>query len=460
VPGVIVLHDFFLSGVTAHMDLTGYEPGKWAQSLYDSHGYPAVRDRFHGQTKDEVVWRYPANLPVLRGALGMIVHSENARRLADQWYQPGDTGSWAVIPLMRSPQTGQSKAAARVALGLRDDDFVVCSFGLLGPTKLSHRLLDAWLASSLADNARCVLVFVGENEGGDYGASLLAKIQRAGAGHRIAITGWTDLVAFRQYLAAADVGVQLRTLSRGETSAAVLDCMNYGLATVVNANGSMADLPEAGVVKLADEFTDAQLVDALQTLWQDPAARIALGTAARTLIRTVHAPRACADQYAQAIESAYRDAFFEVPMLSKALAKVEPAPAHDMAWAALAQSLASSFPPRYRTRQLLVDVSHLEHSGDAAALALGSYGKLAMLLAEAPPGFRVEPVYGVKGEGYRYARQLALRLLSCPEDALRDEPAEFFSGDLLLVPGIPAQDEQSTLHEELRNIGVRVEHVG
>ena len=30
-------------------------------------------------------------------------------------------------------------------------------------------------------------------------------------------------------LAAADCAVQLRTLSRGESSASVLDCMNYGL---------------------------------------------------------------------------------------------------------------------------------------------------------------------------------------------------------------------------------------
>ena len=460
VPGVVVLHDFFLSGVAAYMELTGHEAGKWTQSLYESHGYPAVRDRFHAPSTDEVVWRYPANLPVLRGALGLIVHSESSRRLADHWYHALDTGSWAVIPLLRFPEAGQSKVAARIALDLHDDDFVVCSFGFLGSTKLSHRLLDAWLASSLSDNARCVLVFVGENDAGEYGASLLEKIALAGAGHRIVITGWTDMAAFRQYLAAADVGVQLRTLSRGETSAAVLDCMNFGLATIVNANGSMADLPDDVVIKMADDFADADLVSALETLWQDPAARTSLGIAASELIRVVHAPRTCANQYADAIESAYRDAFFEVPMLSEALARVEPAPAQDVAWAALAQSLASSFPPRYRTPQLLVDVSHLVQADHAAPLVLGSYGDLGILLAEAPPGFRVEPVHAVKGEGYRYARQFALRLLDCPDDALRDEPVECFAGDVLLVPGATAHDWQATLQQELANLGVRVEHVG
>nr|WP_274378616.1 glycosyltransferase [Desulforamulus profundi] len=127
-------------------------------------------------------------------------------------------------------------------MGLAEGDFVVCSFGMLGPTKLNHRLLAAWLATPMAKDKTCRLVFVGENHGGEYGASLLEAIHRSGCGERIKITGFAPAVQYRQYLAAADVAVQLRALSRGETSAAVLDCMNYGLPAVVNAHGSLAEL--------------------------------------------------------------------------------------------------------------------------------------------------------------------------------------------------------------------------
>lgn len=461
VPGVVVLHDFFLSGVSMHMEQTGYQAGSWTRSLYDSHGYPAVRYRFHAESIDEVVWRYPASLPVLRGALGLIVHSENSRRLAGQWYEAAQPERWAVIPHLRVPETGQSKAAARIALGLRDDDFVVCSFGMLAPTKLNHRLLDAWLGSTLAKDARCVLVFVGENEGADYGASLVETIRRAGAGERITITGWTDMAAFRQYLAAADVGVQLRTLSRGETSGTVLDCMNYGLATIVNANGSMADLPGHGLVKLADEFADADLIAALEKLRQEPATRMALGDTARAIIRSAHAPRTCAAQYAQAIETAYREAFYDAPALPRTLARVEPAPADDASWAALAQSLASSIAPRYRLRQLLVDVSSMEQSGQAAPPSLGSHTPLDLLLAEPPPGFRVEPVYASADGGFRYARRFTLRLLGCPDEALADEPVECFAGDRMLVPAAaPATAEAGGRYADMIRLGVQVEYVG
>lgn len=46
-PGVVVLHDFFISGVVAHIDLAMAElPGIWSQELYKSGGWPAVFMRY------------------------------------------------------------------------------------------------------------------------------------------------------------------------------------------------------------------------------------------------------------------------------------------------------------------------------------------------------------------------------------------------------------------------------
>ena len=39
------------------------------------------------------------------------------------------------------------------------------------------------------------------------------------------------------------MGVQLRAMSRGETSAALLDCLGFGLATIANASGANAEYP-------------------------------------------------------------------------------------------------------------------------------------------------------------------------------------------------------------------------
>ncbi|MDB5907149.1 MAG: glycosyltransferase [Massilia sp.] len=427
VPGVVMLHDFFLSGVASHMDATGYQPGFWAQSLYRSHGYAALRQRFHASDPAEVMWRYPCNLDVLRGALGLLVHSANSIRLLRAWYGDVEALAPVVIPHLRVPETGPGKFRARSQLGFAPDEFVVCSFGLLGPPKLNHRLLDAWLASSLAADPRCMLVFVGENEHGEYGAALSAAIRRAGLGKRIRITGWTDLDTFRAYLAAADAAVQLRSISRGETSGAVIDCMNHGLPAIVNANGSMADLDEDSVIMLADDFSDEQLATALERLARDDALRARLGARARAIIATRHAPRACADLYAHAIEASYQAA----PMLARAMARVEPARADKGEWAELAQALAKSIAPPLACRQYLVDVSNY---GAGAAIALGAHGSLLELLLHPPAGARIEPVCLDAQGVYRYARRFTLQMLDCPEQWLEDEPAEFRAGDVLLAP--------------------------
>ncbi|MDT1893842.1 glycosyltransferase family 4 protein, partial [Acinetobacter baumannii] len=86
------------------------------------------------------------------------------------WYGNGAADGWRTVPLLRGKPEGSAtpaaRAAARQRLKLRDTDYIVCTFGMLGPTKLNDELLDAFLASPLASDPNCRLVFVGQNDGG------------------------------------------------------------------------------------------------------------------------------------------------------------------------------------------------------------------------------------------------------------------------------------------------------
>lgn len=463
IPGVVVLHDFFLSSIVAHMESHAGKENFWGQALYAAHGYAALRHRFHDRDVAEVIWRYPCNQRVLEQAQGMIVHSENSRWLARQWYGSEVGNDWALIPLLRVPNfsTEWERLQAREALGLRADDFLVCSFGLLGPTKLNHRLLDVWLRSSMAREGRCVLVFVGENAAGEYGQKLLRAISASSCKVRIRITGWADPGLFRRYLIAADVGVQLRTHSRGETSAAVLDCMNYGLATIVNANGSMANISDEGVWKLPDEFTDAQLAYALQSLWQDSEARRRLGGQARSIIRSQHAPRVCADRYFEVIEHFQSKAATSIHGLAGELAKLADASSDPQKCQLLAEAIDNSIAPRIRLRQLLVDVSVLVQCDAKSGIQRVVRSILQQWLLTPPEGYRVEPVYANRERpGYRYARQFTLRFLQCPDSVLDDEPVIFYAGDVFL--GLDLQPEissQRDTYQAMRRKGVKVQFI-
>lgn len=457
IPGVVVLHDFFLSGIAVHMEAQGFAPGYWRQELYMAHGYKALKESFDAKDMRDVVWKYPCSQSVVHDSLGVIVHSPNSLKLAEQWYG-GESEDWMVIPLVRDVGVSVDKEQARKALGFGSEDFLVCAFGILGPTKLNHRLLNAWLRSSLAHDKTCHLVFVGQNCDGGYGEELLAGIHNSRGRENIRITGWVDKDVYCQYLAAADVGVQLRTLSRGETSAAVLDCMTYGLATIVNSNGSMADFDQEAVWKLPDNFFDEQLVEAIKVLWQDESRRKSMGQSARNVILRDHNPQSCTKKYVEAIEKFYRLAGSGFPALPSAIAAIHNSSVRDADLIQLADAIAISIPQRNRQNQLFVDISELVQRDARSGIQRVVRSILNEWLLNPPEGYRVEPVYASMNQGYQYARRFTLNFLGCPDGVLHDEPIDYASGDVFfaldLQPHIVSANRN--FYQSLRRQGVRV----
>jgi glycosyltransferase involved in cell wall biosynthesis len=423
-PGTVVLHDFYLSGLMAHLELHGGGL-QWSSALYESHGWAALSERFHASPLSDAIYAYPANFPVLREAQGVIVHSEHALRLARQWYGREFTDDWALIPLLRTPATAPARAAARERLGLPADDFIVCSFGMLGPTKLNQRLLRAWRECDLARAPGSRLLFVGEQQRGAYGAAFDKELgPRPG---NVQVIGWVDQQGYRDYLDAADVAVQLRTLSRGETSAAVLDCMNHGLPTIANREGSMADLDPDAVWLLPQEFTDRELAVAIDSLWREPQRRAALAQRAREVVHTLHHPEACAAAYAQALEGFALRAQTGVGRLVDEIGKALAGDAAEPLLTCLAQAIALNLPDKRPAHQRLVDITHLvQAAGGATALPAA----LRRMIEDRVRGWRVEPVYQAAAGEWRYARQYMLRQLGCPDHVLRDDPVELQPGDL------------------------------
>ena len=435
VPGIVVLHDFYLSGLIWSMEHRLGFGGMKMRELYYSHGYCALIEA--QQNERQIAVRYPFNRSILQNAQGVIVHSAVSLRLAEQWYGPQACADWVQIPLLRKLATPDADAriVARDALKLTQDAFVVCSFGMLGETKLNDRLLDAWLASDLASDECCHLVFVGELGSDDYCEQLRKQLNDIGDQSRITVTGWADSATFEHYLAAADMAVQLRCLSRGETSAAVLDCMNHFLPTIVNANGSMADLPEKSVYHLPDQFSTLELTEALQYLRHDLLVRSSLGQSARDVIERHHTPENCAGLYHAAIEQFTQRKSLLEQDLKQALFEQTAVPREKDEVLAVAEKLLQGTSDPLRPRQLLLDVSGTyavdRHSGiERVAKAL-----ILAFLKQPPTGIRVEPVYlsNVGGHWhYRYANAFTTRLLNLPY-VLTDQAIDYGPGDQLIA---------------------------
>lgn len=460
-PGVVVLHDFFLSGVIAHMDRNEYAPGAWPTALYISHGYGAASEAFAAEDPDAAIWRYPANFAVLEQAAGVIVHSEFARGLGQRWYGNGYSSAWATIPLLRNLPDTSMRAEIRGRMGLGDHDFLVCCFGMMGPTKLNHRLIEAWVRSPLARDTRCHLVFVGETDTSEYGAGCARAIARSAGAGRIRSTNFLGPVQYRNYLVAADAAVQIRDKTRGETSAAILECMAYGLPTIVNALGAAAELPPECVVRIPAVFSDTDLSQGLQKILREPVEACAIGRRARDHIKTHHAPRAIADEYKYAIEGLFP---VSRPIRARGVATtigamLRPAPTTTPDLLDIARCIAGNAQcSQEGTRQWLVEISELVRQDSKSGIQRVVRAVMSEWLKNPPVGFRVEPVYCDAVGTYRYARTFTAGLMGIDGRCFQDDVIDTRPGDVFIALDLflHLQADRSKSYTRMRQRGVRL----
>ena len=450
VPGVVVLHDFYLSGLLGHLEATIRSSFVWSHALYHTHGYHALATRYHATDLEQVKNQYPCNKAIIDASLGLIVHANESKKLAQHWLGEPLTKTWFHVPHLRPLPENVNKQAARAELKLHENAFIICSFGFLASSKLSMRVLEAWIDSALSKNPNNMLIFVGEASG-NYGRKIRALIFSKQLTDRVIITGWVDEALFNQYLSCTDLAIQLRTDSRGETSGAVLAAMAYGVPTIINAHGSLKELPDHAVWMLDDVFSDADLIHAIDTLSQENIKRNHLGHQARNFIQKNHAASTCATGYATAIEASYAGVRPQSNTLMSSVAGISHKPSKtDLLL--LAEAISINQTPQ-RVKQLFIDVSHWSSwRGPQRA----EQNQLKILMNNPPQGYRIEPIYTKKTNAcYRYARTLTLKWLGCPSHLFNDDPIIAHRGDCyLLFSSRPLKSAQQRFIRHLSLRGV------
>ena len=300
VPGTVVLHDFWLSHVLEYLQLHHPEPYLWDEHLHYSHGWPALARR-KGRGHDlAIIDAYPGNRRILDMAEGVIVHSEASAKLAAQWYGEAVGSAVRVVNSQKALATDVDKKAAKAQLGGSGEQVLICSFGFIDATKHSLRLARSFAASSAYRQGTARLVFVGQNAGGEYGQQIADVV--ANSKGRISFTGFVSDTDYDLYLRAADLAVQLRGRSRGETSAAALDCLAYDVALIVNENLAFSQIPDEAAIRLPQDFDDTALAATLdEALYNDDMLN-RLRKAGRKYLREKCHPAIVAAQYRDAIE--------------------------------------------------------------------------------------------------------------------------------------------------------------
>ncbi|WP_342146825.1 glycosyltransferase [Rickettsiella endosymbiont of Aleochara curtula] len=429
-PGIVVLHDFFLSGVLHWADaMLSHERNTFYKILYESHGYSSLL--YHKEKgREAALETYPCNIHIIKNAYGIIVHSQHAIDLANKWYNLNNPCYTQKISQLALKTHSIQRTHARKNLQLTDNDFLICSFGFVTPNKLSHRICLSLINSNFFKNLNVYLAFVGENHLGDYGTEMNEIIEKNNP-KKINITNFISTELFGTYLSAADIAIQLRAQSRGETSACIFSCLYFGIPTIVNTHGSLSELPEDIVYKLNENFTDAELVTAVKTLYENQSLRYQLSQNALEYLKKHH-PSSVANEYKKVINHFinHNPNYMEKHLIND-LAENNHFELEATNLLSTVTTIASNRLP-LGLNQILVDISILINSDEKTGIQRVVRAILVSLLHNPPRSFRIEPVYFKNTGQYFYARRYITDILGLEKNILEDSILEINSGDIFL----------------------------
>jgi glycosyltransferase involved in cell wall biosynthesis len=297
IPGVLVLHDLVLHHL-ALADTMGrdlYPP--YEARLVADHGElgrRVARPLAWGVFSEAAMFALPAHRSLLRAQRGVVVHS----RWAAEQIREGDE-TIAVRPVampipLPPPADPGAARSFRERFGIPSRALVLGSFGFQTPIKRPEVVLAALAARALAD---VHLLVVGE---ASPSLDLDAMARAAGVRERVHLLGFQPFAELEAGIAAADLCLNLRYPTAGETSASLLRVLAVGRPVIVSAYAQFAELPAEVAVRVpVGDGEVAALVAALLALAPTAAGpnprALAMGEAARAYVAREHDPERSAD---------------------------------------------------------------------------------------------------------------------------------------------------------------------
>ena len=449
-PGVVVLHEVFLDGLSALRN-------DHFQSLFDSHGASSNYALYsHELSRKNNFIRYPCSLEQVDHSVGLIVHSRFAKELLIKWYGREVSRKCKIVPF---PKESKISDPARKKQDSHDDGILICSFGYLGSGKMNLFLFDAW---SRSISSRSKLVFVGPSGDEGYAEELKKKVNESGKSDRVIFTGWVSEEDYKYWLGVATVGVQLRMCSRGETSASLFDCFANGVPVIVNSCGDMIDLPEDIVYKIKSEPSISELAEALELLTDNSDLRSNLKAKAVKYLINRHSPEDCAKKYFSAIEGFYSHNHYNLPLKISRLNNSNIFQTENELDCFI-NALLKTCLPSFRTKTIYIDVSEIIR-GDIRTGIQRVVRNILRAFTENNVGYnglRIEPVYTTQNANqYFCAGAFLTRFLGLPH-TLDDKPIEPKTGDIFL--GLDLQPiltpRRKKLLMEMDARGIRIQFV-
>jgi glycosyltransferase involved in cell wall biosynthesis len=241
---------------------------------------------------------FPAWL--LSRASRLIVHSHWSHTAVSAWTdRPID-----FVPLPLSPASVDDPLAARRRLGISADRFVLVALGTVGPASRVSSILKAVARVPPVISRQCCIYLVGAVPG-MLRRELMELAQRLGLADQITFTGRVPADDFSAYARVANLCIQLRHPTRGESSAALLQALAAGAPCLISGLGPAENIPTEVAIRIRPGPCEVDdLVAAVVRLFHDGEERRRLGQAAAAYAREAHSLPVVVGAYQGAIDLA------------------------------------------------------------------------------------------------------------------------------------------------------------
>jgi len=285
VPGVIVMHDLVLHHFMLQYHAVHRRNIKAYQHLAEAHYGAAGREiaeRMLQGVFDDSVFNMPLCQPVLASAQLLISHSHY---VADAVTTLHPTLARAVVPMGVPVLPIIDPAPLRAQLDLGENPFIIASFGHVNPYKRVDQVLRTVRTLRRAGiNAHYIIVgSVSPN------FALDTLVRRTGTQAAVHVTGYASAEDFALYVALADVCINLRHPTAGETSASLLRLLAAAKPTLITASGSFLEIPRNTAIHIPlDQGEGAMLTASTFLLHQHPEVSDTLGQNARAFVQQGH----------------------------------------------------------------------------------------------------------------------------------------------------------------------------
>ncbi len=305
VPGITVLHEYMLHHLIRAVTLARGNSAGYVEEMRYAYGRSgqAMAKRFLASGLPFDTWSYPLFERAVDASRAVLVHNEHSRERIHRSRPAAWVGR---APLLFDPTSfdpaacslvgvdpAEARRAARAELGIPEGTFVVASFGFVTPAKRLPVTLEAFRRLR-RDVPNALYLIVGEVSPHYDFASVLKRGLEGG----VRLSGRIALDAFERSMLAADVAINLRFPTGGETSASLIRLLGLGIPTLVSRNGSFAETPPDCCLPVDLDETETDLLTAyLLRLARDPDLRRRIGEAARAHVVAHHSPQAATDAY-------------------------------------------------------------------------------------------------------------------------------------------------------------------